>query len=1322
MADVKKDTILLEIETNFGDVINEMAQLTTRIDNLKSANKSLIDNNKKLQEEMKKDATVREKNTKLIEINNQEIQQNEVIIRNLGQRQREYRKEIDDQIKAHQENEGSIKQMRLELIKMRKEYESLSKADRESQDGKDMLDNIATMTEELKTLEKEQGDFRREVGHYENALNNLDPKLAKALEGFRKLSGGTMQVGVAFKNAIPKLKAFGTQLLKLAVNPVVLAILAVVTALKKLVDQFKMNDDAMTALQQLFASFQPIIDVFVAGLDAVVKALTKVIGGITKGVTALMSLIPAFKASSEAAQDYVKSMDVLEDKEREYGVQVAKNEAEISELRAKSIQKDKYTAEQRKKFLEEAGNLEKENLRMEKEIAEEKLRLAKDDAKRRRDTSDATKNNIADLEANVWRAVKTYNDGMRSIVKATQKAMKEIDKEVNKDITLPQFKQQKKHLEQAVADAKKVFESTNYNGTNMFGQITFNVNLYEENKRNLEQAEADLNNFVDANEETARRNSKELQSIAKDRYENLLQARKDYEQAVIDLMDETLEKQLKMIDEQYRQEVEALKKKLATEENLTKEARELIQKTIELKEKKYNENRILAEAKYWSEVRKEAFDALREIGEFRNKVINSDPNRVRTQLSDDIILEMRKIYDEYETQSADLTARYITIFNGMSDKMKEILKGDTSAYTENVVKMMNAILQNQGAFTKENLKSLDGYLVAFEQMREELKFTSSDFQQFTNALYPYSKAIDEMFQTLLQMPQRYTEYATNMIFNKTSEWAKKIRENILKQFDFAGVTGEVKNEITDIVKEADKIIQESWTAAQVRNEFEIGVKVGEKVDFQEVPIEFTFDEKQYKEFTDKWGTKLSRSLSGILETLSGEADSDKQLDWLVKNYEVAIKKIEELNKDLAEQYQLTNNPDFYNARIDESVVIPSLRKIYEMATQANDAQLEYETKRIEIQGKYTDNGDRELLIQKELLELEKKRIETEKSQNENRITYLENIRGEVKELSDEYNSQLLKSNKAIAMANEQLLILENERMSFDENTPEETVQKNAEMTEQFKKFIDDQQKLVQEALEKLSETGFLSVEELDKVLQGLKNSVASANNDIVQNTAEQTQTVTQLWLNSFNRVASGMGQITQAFNSLFNEMGEINDRWNAFAEATAYFSIGLSMAEGIAGAVAEGINSGPFPYNIAAIAAGIAAVVSGIAEAMSVYNQYHKPKYAKGGYVSGEKGVDKINAWLSDGEYVIKRKRVKELGVPFLDALNEGKSVIGRTHFAEGGYVSQATTSAMNDAMQNEMMTNMMVEAMSQIQPIVSVREITNVQNKVRTKETIARK
>ena len=67
-----------------------------------------------------------------------------------------------------------------------------------------------------------------------------------------------------------------------------------------------------------------------------------------------------------------------------------------------------------------------------------------------------------------------------------------------------------------------------------------------------------------------------------------------------------------------------------------------------------------------------------------------------------------------------------------------------------------------------------------------------------------------------------------------------------------------------------------------------------------------------------------------------------------------------------------------------------------------------------------------------------------------------------------------------------------------------------------------------------------------------------------------------------------------------------------------------------------------------------------------------------GGFVSGEKGVDKVPAMLSDGEFVMSRGAVKKYGVGTLESMNAAgggtnkpKMVEGTTYAAGGGLIQE---------------------------------------------------
>lgn len=406
--------VILNIKTNFAENIDQLAKLQKELDDLKVA-------------ELQLNAAVKS-GTKTREEADKELEALAAQVRNVKNEQREYRREIDNEIKKHQEAEGSIKQMRLELAAMRKEYEEMSKAERQSASGDELLTKIQSTTDELKKLEAAQGDYRREVGHYQNAIKNLSPVLSESLGKFAELSKGTMNVGVAFKNGITQVKAFGAQLLKLLANPIVAIIAAIAAVVMKLVDSFKKNDAAMTELNAAFAAFKPVLDIIEKGFQKLVGVVTKVVSAIGKVVNGVMSVIPGMKEYADAEEDIVRKTDALEDAERQYSENHEQREAEIAELREKAIDSENYTYEQRKEFLEKAGKLEQEDLKERKEIAAEKVRIAEKQAlleigetemtaEAWEKLTDEQKDHITELRNELARADKDYSTAARKLKK-----------------------------------------------------------------------------------------------------------------------------------------------------------------------------------------------------------------------------------------------------------------------------------------------------------------------------------------------------------------------------------------------------------------------------------------------------------------------------------------------------------------------------------------------------------------------------------------------------------------------------------------------------------------------------------------------------------------------------------------------------------------------------------------------------------------------------------------------------------------------------------------------------------------------------------------
>lgn len=94
------------------------------------------------------------------------------------QAKKEYNSQLQQEVKAQTAADGSIKQMQARLSLMRKEYDNLSKSERENESvGKVLLTQIQELDGALKSAKEETGRFQESVGNYERATRDLGKEL-----------------------------------------------------------------------------------------------------------------------------------------------------------------------------------------------------------------------------------------------------------------------------------------------------------------------------------------------------------------------------------------------------------------------------------------------------------------------------------------------------------------------------------------------------------------------------------------------------------------------------------------------------------------------------------------------------------------------------------------------------------------------------------------------------------------------------------------------------------------------------------------------------------------------------------------------------------------------------------------------------------------------------------------------------------------------------------------------------------------------------------------------------------------------------------------
>lgn len=303
----------------------------------------------------------------------------------------------------------SLNGERQKLADMQKAYDQLDKAQRESEGGKAFLEAIKAQSDAVKGLEGDTGRFQRNVGNYPQIFQQVAPGINNATSALGRFNEMADLTPGAFKEMAKGIGGATKAALKFIATPlgaILTAIVAVIKLLQagwsKLTEAIAKNDDAGTAVARLYAVvIQPAI-------DAVTAAFAKLADWVGKVANALADFFGGATKAGDAAESLVVATDNLEEAERNYVVNTAKNNAEIAKLRDKAVDKEKYTVAQRKQFLEEAAKLEKENLEADKAIKAEKLRIMEETAKRERDTSDATKDKIAKARADLYASEQAY--------------------------------------------------------------------------------------------------------------------------------------------------------------------------------------------------------------------------------------------------------------------------------------------------------------------------------------------------------------------------------------------------------------------------------------------------------------------------------------------------------------------------------------------------------------------------------------------------------------------------------------------------------------------------------------------------------------------------------------------------------------------------------------------------------------------------------------------------------------------------------------------------------------------------------------------------
>lgn len=212
---------ILDIKVKYEDAIYGIIRYKEKIDQLKASIKDL--------QQQEKDKTITTNEMKVqTEAINATIKEYQYNVRTL-------RKEIQNNVRTENEQEGSLKQLRAQLSNATKAYDEMSRAERDSSKGQEMQEHIQDLIEELKEAEEATGRFQRSVGsYYDSMMKAADDLQNTEFFGFDVVDdtgiGKVMEMGKSVEDLRVKFGALKNTALSLLTNPYFLAMAGVAGA------------------------------------------------------------------------------------------------------------------------------------------------------------------------------------------------------------------------------------------------------------------------------------------------------------------------------------------------------------------------------------------------------------------------------------------------------------------------------------------------------------------------------------------------------------------------------------------------------------------------------------------------------------------------------------------------------------------------------------------------------------------------------------------------------------------------------------------------------------------------------------------------------------------------------------------------------------------------------------------------------------------------------------------------------------------------------------------------------------------------------------
>lgn len=250
---------------------------------------------------------------------------------------------------------------------------------------------INTVNSQLKQWDASVGNYSRNVGNYSNSIQ----------EAFAAMGGTAGKAAGGLKTVTAGLKA-------MSATPVIAIIGAIVSLLGGLIKALKSSESGLASVTSVMGIFSGLSE----GVTIILQKLGGVLGQVANKLADWADKLGLVNEKMKEKQRLAQEEIQLARDSREASVEDAEAKREISDLRAKAVDKEKYNYKERQAFLKEAQDKEEEIFKRRKDIADRELALIVEQNKNTENSAEV-EDAIAQAKVKSIQAETAYNQKVR---------------------------------------------------------------------------------------------------------------------------------------------------------------------------------------------------------------------------------------------------------------------------------------------------------------------------------------------------------------------------------------------------------------------------------------------------------------------------------------------------------------------------------------------------------------------------------------------------------------------------------------------------------------------------------------------------------------------------------------------------------------------------------------------------------------------------------------------------------------------------------------------------------------------------------------------